>query len=250
MVDETSRLNVEVDGSTAIADTDRIASAFRRLENAVSRTSAAFGRFARSGGSALSSFRSVATSVASSVTSAFNALRSTIRLFTRTFTTMLKWITAAAAAFSLFTRSVAGTGNQINKFVNTLVILTGNTTDATERLGQLFEMSNRLGASFTAAATPFTKFAAAAAGTLSDPAILKVFESFATVGVALQLTQSEVTGVFLALQQIASKGVVSMEELRLQLAERVPGAMRLAASSMNMTMADFEKAVQKRIIDA
>jgi hypothetical protein len=41
-----------------------------------------------------------------------------------------------------------------------------------------------------------------------------------------------------------------MEELRLQLAERVPGAMRLAASSMGMTMADFEEAVRDRTINA
>src|SRR5690606_18604522 len=80
--------------------------------------------------------------------------------------------------------------------------------------------------------------------------IRDVFESFTEVSVALQLSQSEVTGIFLALQQIASKGIVSMEELRLQLAERVPGAMRLAAASMDMSLAQFEKAVQNRTVNA
>ncbi|MDJ0952489.1 MAG: tape measure protein [Acidimicrobiia bacterium] len=162
----------------------------------------------------------------------------------------MKLIVVGGTTFTLFARSVAQAGNQVNKFINTLVILKGNTTDASIELQALFNLSQKLGTSFTAAAQPFTKFAAAAAGALGDQAIRDVFESFATVGVALQLSQSEVTGVFLALQQIASKGVVSMEELRLQLAERVPGAMRLAASSMNMTMQDFEKAVTARTLNA
>jgi tape measure domain-containing protein len=166
------------------------------------------------------------------------------------FTSLLKVVGGLTAGFTLFARSITESGNQVNKFVNTLVILKGNTAAAKEELQFLFELSNKLGTSFTAAATPFTKFAAAAAGTISDQSIRDVFESFTTVGVALQLTQSEITGVFLALQQIASKGVVSMEELRLQLAERIPGAMRIAAESMGMTLDEFEDAVANRTINA
>jgi tape measure domain-containing protein len=194
--------------------------------------------------------RSAGATAFTALRAGFRGLQRSARLFIGTFRSLLKVFIAAAAGFALFARSVLDTGNKINKFVNTLVILKGGTTEAIAELELLFALSNKLGTNFSAAAAPFVKFAAAAAGALTDVAIRDVFESFATVGVALQLTQSEVTGVFLALQQIASKGVVSMEELRLQLAERVPGAMRLAAQSMGMSMRAFEKAVQERTINA
>lgn len=250
MAEESSRLNVEVDGTRAAGQIDKITAAFRRLEGAVSRNKTRFAALGRGASSAFASMRSAGSTAFRSLSTGFNVLRRSSQLFMSVFRTMLKVFLAAGAAFALFSRSVLDTGNQINKFVNTLVILKGGTAEAIAELRLLFELSNKLGTSFTAAAGPFTKFAAAAAGALTDSAIREVFESFATVGVALQLTQSEVTGVFLALQQIASKGVVSMEELRLQLAERVPGAMRLAAQAMDMSMRDFEKAVQERTINA
>lgn len=42
-----------------------------------------------------------------------------------------------------------------------------------------------------------------------------------------------------ALMQMAGKGVVSMEELRQQLGEAIPTALRIAAREMNMTVAQF-----------
>jgi len=250
MAEETSRIQVEVDGSRAVGDINRISAAFRRLEGSVGRVKAQFAGLGSATSNAFSRMKSGGGIAFRALGSGFRAVRRSMQLFANTFKALLKVFIAAGAAFTLFARSVLDTGNKINKFVNTLVILKGSTASAITELQLLFELSNKLGTSFTAAAAPFVKFAAAAAGALTDSAIRDVFESFATVGVALQLTQSEVTGVFLALQQIASKGVVSMEELRLQLAERVPGAMRLAAQSMDMSMKDFERAVQLRTINA
>lgn len=250
MTDESSRLNVEVDGSSASRSIDRLTQSFNKLQSAVARTSSMFTALGSAGSGAFNRLRSVSAGAFRAMQAGFRGLQRAARAFVSVFRGLLKLIIGGGAAFTLFAKSVTTAGNQVNKFINTLVILKGDTSAASAELQELYNLSQRLGTSFSAAAQPFTKFAAAAAGTLGDRAIRDVFESFATVGVALQLTQSEVQGVFLALQQIASKGVVSMEELRLQLAERVPGAMRLAASSMDMTMADFEKAVAKRTINA
>lgn len=46
-----------------------------------------------------------------------------------------------------------------------------------------------------------------------------------------------------AIQQMSGKGVISMEELRQQLGEAVPTAMRSMALSMNMSMGDLVKAI-------
>ena len=48
-----------------------------------------------------------------------------------------------------------------------------------------------------------------------------------------------------AIQQMASKGVISMEELRQQLGESVPNAMNMMADSMGMTMATLVKNISE-----
>lgn len=247
---EQLRLNLEVDGRQAVGSINRITAAFQRLQAVVARTNTMFQALGRGGVAGFRMLQRGGMAAFRGLQAGFRGLISAAGTFRRVLTSLLKTVTVMATAFGFFARSITESGNQINKYINTLVILKGNTEAAKEELQFLFDLSNKLGTSFTAAATPFTKFAAAAAGTISDQSIRDVFESFATVGVALQLTQSEVTGVFLALQQIASKGVVSMEELRLQLAERVPGAMRIAAESMGMTLEEFEDAVANRTINA
>ncbi|UUZ75530.1 tape measure protein [Polaromonas sp. P1(28)-13] len=49
----------------------------------------------------------------------------------------------------------------------------------------------------------------------------------------------------IAIQQMGGKGVISMEELRQQLGEAVPTAMRAMADGMGLTMAELTKAVSK-----
>jgi tape measure domain-containing protein len=54
----------------------------------------------------------------------------------------------------------------------------------------------------------------------------------------------------IAIQQIAGKGVVSMEELRQQLGEAIPNAMQMMAASMGLTVAQLTKAVSKGTVEA
>ncbi|MFN4249266.1 MAG: tape measure protein [Flavipsychrobacter sp.] len=64
-------------------------------------------------------------------------------------------------------------------------------------------------------------------------------------GAAMKITANDQQGAMLALAQMASKGVVSAEELRGQLGERLPGAFRLAAEAMGMTEMAFNKHLEK-----
>lgn len=54
----------------------------------------------------------------------------------------------------------------------------------------------------------------------------------------------------IAIQQMAGKGVVSMEELRQQLGEAVPTAMKSMAIGMGLSMADLTKLVSKGVVEA
>ncbi|MEZ2310744.1 tape measure protein, partial [Paraburkholderia sp. RCC_158] len=52
----------------------------------------------------------------------------------------------------------------------------------------------------------------------------------------------------LAIQQMAGKGVVSLQELRMQLSQAIPNAAQMMADSMGMSMADLTKAISKGTI--
>lgn len=71
-----------------------------------------------------------------------------------------------------------------------------------------------------------------------------LFLSTARAAGTLGLSGEQVGGMLEALSQMAGKGVVSMEELRQQLADRLPGALSLVAQGLGITEAQLIKLVE------
>lgn len=122
-------------------------------------------------------------------------------------------------------------------------------TGSAEKAGEEFEFVKKtvkeLGLDLLSSARGFTKLAAATKGTaLEGQATRDVFLGVAQAAAAMGLSADETNGVFLALSQIAGKGKVSMEELRGQLGERLPPAMKIAADSMGVTVSELNKLVE------
>lgn len=106
-------------------------------------------------------------------------------------------------------------------------------------------LSEQLGLSFKQLASDFGSFtAAASAAGIPLQQQQAVFQAVAKAGQSLGLSGDAVTGSLLALQQIASKGVVSMEELRQQLGERLPIAFSAAAQGLGVTQQQLNKLVE------
>lgn len=72
----------------------------------------------------------------------------------------------------------------------------------------------------------------------------ELFRAVVQAGATLGLTGEQVAGTLDALGQMASKGTVSMEELRQQLGDRLPGALSLAAKGLGITEANLIKLVE------
>jgi len=72
-----------------------------------------------------------------------------------------------------------------------------------------------------------------------------IFESMTKAAATLGLKTDELASVYLALEQMLSKGKVSTEELRRQLGERLPGAMGIMAASMGVTIPVLDKMLKK-----
>lgn len=104
--------------------------------------------------------------------------------------------------------------------------------------------ADRLGINVRTLATEYSKFATATTGTnLAGEQTNKIFRSLAEAFRSNNLTTAQTELAFNAITQMVNKGTVSMEELRQQLGERLPGAFELAAKSMGMTTGEFSKLV-------
>ena len=110
----------------------------------------------------------------------------------------------------------------------------------------MLKLSTDLGLSLIATTTRFIKFAAAARNSgLAMKDVQKIFGTMAKAGAVLGLRTDELSGVFLALEQMLSKGKVTTEELRRQLGERLPGAFGIMAASLGVTLPKLDEMLKK-----
>jgi len=110
----------------------------------------------------------------------------------------------------------------------------------------LKRITNAYGIEIVALTERYIKFRAASLQVgLSAEQTQKIFESFSKAAGVLGLKTDELSGIYLALEQMLSKGKVTTEELRRQLGERLPGAMGIMAASMGVTISELDKMMKR-----
>ena len=123
--------------------------------------------------------------------------------------------------------------------------VTGGSANATAELAFVRQEAGRLGLVVQATAKDFLDLAASTNGTnLMGQKTREIWLATAEAGMALGRSPEQIGRGLTALSQIAGKGVVSMEEVRQQLAEAIPGATVIGARAMDMTTAAFSKLVE------
>jgi tape measure domain-containing protein len=121
----------------------------------------------------------------------------------------------------------------------------GSTSQTAADLDFLRRTADRLGIEFGSLATEYSKFAIATQGTnLEGEATRKIFTSVAEAARVSRTSSAELSGVFVALTQIVSKGAVQMEELRQQLGDRLPGALQIMADGLGVSTAQLIKMME------
>ena len=116
---------------------------------------------------------------------------------------------------------------------------------AAQQINFLRNTATSAGVSFSGLSESFVKFSAATkSSNIPIEQTNALFEGLvrasATLGLSTQRTQLALD----ALGQIASKGTVSMEELRQQLGDSLPGALSLTAKGLGVTDAELIKLVE------
>ncbi len=114
--------------------------------------------------------------------------------------------------------------------------LEGSAEKGTKKIKELKSLSNEMGVSFKTIGKGYKQLAASTRNTsLEGKTTDDLTKSITQAGRVFGMTSDEIEGSFLAVSQMAGKGSVSAEELRGQLAERIPGAFQIAARAMKMT---------------
>lgn len=134
---------------------------------------------------------------------------------------------------------------ELENMERTFRAITGSSEAAAREMEYARDVADRLGLPVIAAGKAYADLMAATRGTAAEgQATRDVFESVAHAMSVAGKSSADTEGAFLALSQMASKGVVSMEELRGQLGERLPGALNAVASGLGITTAQLIKLVE------
>lgn len=127
-----------------------------------------------------------------------------------------------------------------------LVAFGGSQNSVAKELEWIRTEAKRLGIEIGTLAEEYSKFAVATRGSaIEGEETRRIFTAVSEAARVNKLSLDQIKGTYLALTQMVSKGSVSMEELRQQLGERLPGAFTLAARAMNMTGGELSKLISE-----
>lgn len=217
------------------ADIERVNAALARMRGDASLTGAELTR----------AFRAAKTELAS-LNAELLVVEATSNRWLQDFLFQLR---ATANAFALIGTVMAGaqfvqSGRNVEDLTRQLTLMTGSAEEAGHRIEFLKEVAERSNLRLAGLEEVYARFTASMMGgqiTLQQQK--QLFEALATSMGMLGLPAEKVQGAFEAVAQMSSKGVVSLEELRGQLGDRLPGALQISADAMGMTKGELIKMV-------
>ena len=199
---------------------------FRKYEAAVKKADAAIGRHQRNVGNYSGALGKLRFSLMN-IMSAFGVIGG-VTLFANTL----------KSAFNL-TRTLDSIGFAMRAVIT-------DTQELADTQEWLRDITDKYGAELVTTTNRYIKFRAAAKqANFTAEETQGIFESLTKAAGVLGLKTDELQGIYLALEQMISKGKITTEELRRQLGERLPGAMDIMAQSMGVTTAELDKMMKK-----
>ncbi|BDA74348.1 hypothetical protein CAL7716_085140 [Calothrix sp. PCC 7716] len=140
---------------------------------------------------------------------------------------------------------VTETLRKLEPAVKRLEFVSGSKEGAQKDIKFVTDTSDKLDTPQLASIEGFSKLSAAAKGTsLEGEGVKELFEGISTASKALQLSQEDLNLVMFGFSQSLSKQRLTAEEVRLQIGERLPGAISVFAKSLNMTVPEFNEALE------
>ena len=131
--------------------------------------------------------------------------------------------------------------------LNNMLLATSRDTDAFSKSQQfLIKTSKELGFEYETLATAYAKLNASTRDTAAEGKITQdVFHGFTVAGAALHLTNDKIAESLYAVQQMFDKTTVQSQELKLQLANSMPGAVKIFADAMGVSTKRLGEMMEK-----
>lgn len=154
--------------------------------------------------------------------------------------TQIKGLAAAylslSAAINLG-KNIFNVTKQLDVLNQSFKYLITDQKDLADSQAFLGDITKRYGLELISTSQSYLKFRASIQGANFDlKESQKLFETVGKAGAVLGLNAQRMELVFLALEQMISKGTISTEELRRQLGDNLPGAMRIMANALGVTI--------------
>ncbi|HHS8542272.1 TPA: tape measure protein [Klebsiella aerogenes] len=141
--------------------------------------------------------------------------------------------TITIAATVALSGKIMTTGQDFEAALSGLTAITGSTDKAAKEFDYLRDQSNRLGLDLLKTSKDYTQFAAAVGDKLPKDQMRSIFEGASEWGLVTGADAESQSRALKSLNQMMSKGTVMSEELKGQLAEALPGAVRLFVKALN-----------------
>lgn len=154
-------------------------------------------------------------------------------------------LTAAIATVGFALKPVLDEFIRLQSTSRILTQVTGSAEEAGKQIEFLRNVAQQAGQQFGEISQSYAKFAASAlqAG-VSTEQTQAAFKAVALAAGNLGLSSDQAKRALEALSQMASKGTVSMEELRQQLGDALPGVLPLLARQLGLTGQELNKLVE------
>lgn len=173
-------------------------------------------------------------------------VKSYLRSMQMQFMSFAAAVGGGAIGLSNFVSRMIETAKETSRVNIALKNVSKSTGEYADHQKFIIGLSKKYGVQVNSLTSGFAKFKAAA--DISNMALsdqYKIFESVSRAAVAFGLNAEDQKGVFLALSQMMSKGKIQAEELRLQMAERLPVAIQAMAKAAGVSVEEMDKLMKQ-----
>lgn len=164
-----------------------------------------------------------------------------------------KWIErglmAGAVGMGFLAKSAVETAASFESIKKSIVFASGSQAEGVKNLQFLDDITKNLAIDYTSAAEGFKRFLGATQGQLTGNEQRDVFTGMSKAIRVLGLDSEQTGSVFRALGEVVSKGTLQAQELKVQLANALPGASKAQADALNMSVTELFKNMQSGSID-
>lgn len=153
---------------------------------------------------------------------------------------------ALAGAYTVFAgvAQIAEVGKAFESVESSMLAATGSIQAAQAEMQFLRDLSRRLGLDVRSVSDAYAKLTFSAKGKMKTDEIRNLFTGLSEFGRVMGVSEDRMKFAMMAVQQMANKGTVSMEELKRQLSENLPGSMQIFAQAMGVSEAEMIKMVE------